>query len=308
MQVLRKHAIDIAHKSPQRRFVVKVPLHVIKARRERLAQMIVQHHYLPVRELCKTLGVSEATLRRDLAALHGEKRITRTYGGALSEFNDRFPSFRARRSRGGKSKARIARAALSFFKPGGTYFLDSGTTVFSIAEAFAAVPVTPVKIVTSNIPVAELLAAIPEVEVFLLAGQLLHLQSVLLGEMARKSLVFWSFDGAFLSAEGMNAEGIWNSQAAIVEQQTVLLERTKRAIFCLDGAKLDKQAPIFLCGWDRVDVLLTDATQEVLRKAGISLPEERCFSTSGTAESPTVFDAMSAKSTEDNSSLPVHIL
>ena len=48
---------------------MKVPLHVVYARRERLAQMIEQHRYLPVKELCRRLGVSEATLRRDLRAL-----------------------------------------------------------------------------------------------------------------------------------------------------------------------------------------------------------------------------------------------
>lgn len=93
---------------------VKVPLHIVLARRERLAQMIEQHRYLPVKELCRRLEVSEATLRRDLAALVQEKKITRTYGGALSEFNDRFPSFRERQSQGAKAKAKIAAAALAF--------------------------------------------------------------------------------------------------------------------------------------------------------------------------------------------------
>jgi DeoR/GlpR family transcriptional regulator of sugar metabolism len=287
---------------------VKVPFHIIKARRERLAQMIGQHHYLPVQELCKALGVSEATLRRDLTALHGEKRITRTYGGALVEFNDRFPSFRARRAQCSRAKARIAKAALSLIKPGGTYFFDSGTTILAIAEAFSATPVTPVKIVTSNIPVGEMLAAIPDVEVFLLAGQLLHLQSVLLGEAARKSLEFWSFDAAFISAEGMNAGGIWNSQTAIVEQQAVLLDRTRRAIFCLDGSKLGKQAPIFLCDWKRVDVLITDATPEDAQKAGINLAGERFFSTGGAGEIPAMHQEMSSGSQDAGDSLPVHVL
>jgi DeoR/GlpR family transcriptional regulator of sugar metabolism len=288
--------------------VVKVPLHVIKARRDRLAQMIGQHHYLPVRELCEKLGVSEATLRRDLAALHDEKRITRTYGGALSEFNDRFPSFRARRGRSAKPKARIARAALSFIRPGGTYFFDSGTTILALAAAFAEKPVTPVKVVTSNIPVGEMLSAIPDVEVFQLAGQILHLQSVLLGKTAQQSLAFWSFDAAFLSAEAMNAEGVWNSQEIIVEQQRVLLGRTSRAIFCLDSSKLNAVAPHFLVGWDKVDFLLTDATNEEMRKAGIELPSGRFFSMSDSSVMPVISDEMPARESGEVTGLPVHVL
>jgi DeoR/GlpR family transcriptional regulator of sugar metabolism len=287
---------------------MKVPLHVIKARRERLAQMIGQHHYLPVKELCGALGISEATLRRDLVALQEEKRITRTYGGALVEFNDRFPSFRARRGHHSRAKARIARAALSFIKPGGTYFFDSGTTILAIAEAFTAAPVAPVKIVTSNIPVGEMLAAIEGVEVFLVAGQLLHLQSVLLGETACKSLGFWSFDAAFLSAEGMNAKGIWNSQTAIVEQQTVLLSRSKQAIFCLDSSKLGTQAPIFFCKWDQVSLLLTDATREDLEAAGIILRTEVLFSTGSAGEIPAWTEEPASRAEKGTDSLPVHIL
>jgi DeoR/GlpR family transcriptional regulator of sugar metabolism len=150
-------------------------LHVVRARRERLAQLLEQHRYLPVQELCRRLGVSEATARRDLAALVREKKITRTYGGALHEFNDRFPSFRERQAKSGRGKARIAAMALGFIERNRTLFFDSGTTVFAIAEAFRERPITPVTVVTSNLPVGEMLAAIPGVEVYQLAGQLLHL-------------------------------------------------------------------------------------------------------------------------------------
>ena len=141
-------------------------MHVVLARRERLAQLLEQHRYLPVKELCRRLGVSEATARRDLAALVGEKKITRTYGGALREFNDRFPSFRERQARGSKAKGKIARLALPFFEPNRTYFFDSGTTICAVAEAFRDHPVTPVTVVTSNLPVGEMLASIPGVQVF----------------------------------------------------------------------------------------------------------------------------------------------
>ena len=284
-------------------------MHVVLARRERLAQLLEQHRYLPLKELCRRLGVSEATARRDLAALVGEKKITRTYGGALHEFNDRFPSFRERQGDGSRAKAKIARAALAFFEPNRTYFFDSGTTIFAVAEAFRDHPVTPVTIVTSNLPVGEMLASIPGVQVFQLAGQLLHLQSTLLGETAQKSLEFWNFDLAFLSAEGMDAKGLWNSQAAIVEQQKVVLRRAARSVFCIDGSKLKRQAPYFLLPWDQVDVLLTDVPDEKLARAGISLR--------GNQRAPAVAKAVAragspeprgSEETPGGADLPVHFL
>jgi DeoR/GlpR family transcriptional regulator of sugar metabolism len=289
---------------------VKVPFHIVQARRERLAQLLGQHHYLPVKELCRRLGVSEATARRDLAALVGEKKIKRTHGGALSEFNDRFPSFRERQGRAAQAKAKIARVALALMEPHGTYFLDSGTTICALAEAFRDRPVTPVTIVTSNLPVAEMLAAIPDVQVFMVAGQLLHLQSTLLGETAQRSLEFWRFDTAFLSAEAMTPTGIWNSQAAIVDQQRVVLDRSTRTVFCIDGSKLNREAPHFLVPWEKVDVLVTEVPADRLVKAGITLREGQRASTGGKAPAvqalPTPEQAPSTPVEPEE--MPVHIL
>ena len=250
---------------------VKVPLHIVKARREQLAAMISQHGYMPVSELCRRLNVSEATARRDLVALAEEKKIKRTYGGAVSEFDNRYPSFLERTGKSRRAKTQIATAALSYLAPGLTLFLDAGTTVYAIAEAFRACPVKPMTVVTPNIPVGEMLASIPGVKVFLVAGQLLARQSTLLGEAAVRSLQFWRFDVAFLSAEGMDAAGIWNSQAAIVAQQKVAINRSARSIFCLDGSKLNRQAPDILLPWREVDVLLTEVPLQKLVESGIEI-------------------------------------
>ena len=288
---------------------VKVPLHVVQARRERLAQLLEQHRYLPVKELCRRLGVSEATARRDLSALVGEKKITRTFGGALSEFNDRFPSFRERRGQSSRAKGKIATTALSFIEPDRTYFFDSGTTIFALAEAFTDHPVTPITVVTSNLPVGEMLASIPGVRIFQVAGELLHRQSTLVGDAAQKSIDFWSFDTAFLSAEAMNAEGLWNSQAVIIEQQKVVLRRSSRSIFCIDSSKLNRTAPHFLLPWNQVDRLLTDVPYEKLQRAGIRLGEEHFIWGSGKQPAPRAASTEHPGPDEDDDrGFPVHIL
>ena len=248
---------------------MRVPIHVVEARREKLAALIERYRYLPIGELCRHLGVSEATARRDLAHLASRNKVKRTHGGALAEFNERFPSFNERQASSARSKAKVARKAAGFLKPGGTYFLDSGTTIFALAEAFREAPVSPMTIVTSNIPVGELLSSIPELSVYLTAGQILGRQSVLLGETARRSLEFWSFDMAFISAEAANQGGIWNSQESIVQQQLVAIRRSTRAVYCLDASKIGAEAPFLLKKWREVDFLLTDASGDKLAKAGI---------------------------------------
>jgi len=233
--------------------------------------MVAQQGFLPVHELCRQLGVSEATARRDLSALEHEKKIRRTYGGAISKFETRFPSFSQRRNQSRRAKDKIAKAALSFIIPDCTCYFDAGTTMFAIAEKFRANPITPLKIVTSNIPLGELLAEIEGVQVFFLAGQLLSRQSVLLGETTRKSLEFWHFDVAFLSAEGMDSAGIWNSEETVVQQQNAVLRRSTSSVFCLDASKLDRQAPHFLIPWTKVGTLLTEVPRARLQQAGIKI-------------------------------------
>jgi len=65
------------------RLLMRVAASVVNARRERLAHRISTEGYLPLADLCKDLGVSLATARRDLAHLQSKGRIARIRGGAL---------------------------------------------------------------------------------------------------------------------------------------------------------------------------------------------------------------------------------
>jgi len=255
--------------------VMRVPQHVVVARREHLAQLLRQHSYLPLAELCGRLGVSEATARRDLTALARGKVVTRTYGGALVDFNQRFPSFRERQFQAGPAKRRIAAAAVRFIKPGMVCYFDAGTTVYGVAEALRSKPVERLTIITNNLPVAEVLSDVPTVEVHLLGGRYLARQSMLLGDGGQRALRQWSFDVAFLGAEGMNADGLWDSQRDIVALRRMVMAMMPRCIFCLDSTKLGVEAAEFLLPWTQVKLLLTDCTLKQLENAGIQLDRRR---------------------------------
>jgi DeoR/GlpR family transcriptional regulator of sugar metabolism len=54
------------------------------SRHDQIVSLIDQHSFLTVNELSRLCHVSEMTVRRDLEQLHSEKRIQRTYGGAIS--------------------------------------------------------------------------------------------------------------------------------------------------------------------------------------------------------------------------------
>jgi len=240
-----------------------------------LTELLRQEGYSSVTGLAQRFSVSEATIRRDLDVLQKENRLTRTYGGALSEYDALFVPFYQRNTRQRSLKRRIARTATECITQAATIFLDAGSTVFSIAERIAELNLKSLKLVTNSLPAAEVMASKGASEVHLLGGQLLPHQLVVVGAGASISLSSWHFDLAFLSAEGMNSDGLWNSQDDISNFQRHVCGRSSRSVFCLDESKLNQTAPSFLLPWRVIETLVTTATYERLLASGVNLDRKQ---------------------------------
>jgi DeoR/GlpR family transcriptional regulator of sugar metabolism len=256
---------------------MRVPFHIVEGRREKLRGLIRTDGFLPVAEICSRLDVSEATARRDLAAIAANGHITRTYGGALADYNASFASLGERATRARTAKDRIASAALSVFPEAGTVFLDAGTTITAIARLLLRKrrDFAELTVVTNSLPVATLLGGAPGLELNMLGGAFLHRQAALLGEIAVRGLAAWRFDAAFLGGEGMDARGITNSHAQVSAFQRAVLTRSGKANFCLDASKLGRATPHRVGDWKDLGTLITDATPAQLAAAGIELKRDR---------------------------------
>jgi DeoR/GlpR family transcriptional regulator of sugar metabolism len=253
---------------------MRVPLHIVEARRERLRALIRQDGFIPVADICRALKISEATARRDLAAIEADGHITRTYGGALADYNTTFASLGERARHARSAKARIARVAFARVPARGTVFLDAGTTILALARLLARRRAQQLTIVTNSLPIASVLGGAPGVTLHLLGGIFLHRQSTLFGDLAVATLANWQFDAAFLGGEAMSAEGIFNSHAEVVRLQRTVLTHTHEAIFCLDASKVALATPHRVATWPEVTRLVTDATHDALQAAHIILPKK----------------------------------
>jgi DeoR/GlpR family transcriptional regulator of sugar metabolism len=252
---------------------MRVPLHIVEKRREQLRNLIRTDGFLPIAEICRQLDVSEATARRDLAAVAAHGHITRTRGGALADYNAAFASLGQRAHRARTAKSRIADAAIAQFPRTGVAFLDAGTTVQAIARLLLRRrPYSEIKVVTNSLPIASVLGGAPGVELHVLGGMFLHRQAVLLGEQSVRALAAWKFDAAFLGGEGMDASGITNSHANIAAFQQAVLRHAENTFFCLDATKLGKATPHPVVSWNKPIQLITDASAADLAKAGIAHP------------------------------------
>ncbi len=252
---------------------MRVPQHLVDRRREELRSLIRRDGFLPVAEICRRLDVSEATARRDLAAVEANGHITRTYGGALADYNSAFASHDERSGRARPAKARIAEQAVARMPRTGTIFLDAGTTLQATARALTQRgDLTGLVVVTNSLAAASVLGAAKGVELHVVGGEFLNRQAALMGPRAIKALGKWSFTAAFLGGEGMDAAGISNSHASVAAFQQSVLRHAQRVFFCLDASKLGRATPHRVAGWARPTVLITDATPARLAASGIKLP------------------------------------
>jgi DeoR/GlpR family transcriptional regulator of sugar metabolism len=247
---------------------MKVATSTILARRKSLAELLA-NRYLPLAEVCARFGVSEATARRDLRILAREKKITRTYGGALGNFDATFTSFADRRAVGQDVKAKLAQKARNFIRENTTCFFDSGTTIFALAEALYREPVPGLCAVTNSLPVAEMLGRRTEMEVHLLGGRFLQRQSILLGPATRRAARLWKFDLVFLGAEGFSQGGIWASEPEVATFQKTLIAQARQVVVCAHAAKLGRETGVFLAPWSSKFQLVTDVPPKLRARRGL---------------------------------------
>ena len=252
---------------------MRVPEHLVDRRREVLRSLIRRDGFLPVAEICRRLKVSEATARRDLAAVEANGHITRTYGGALADYNSAFASLDERSGLARPAKARIAEKAVAQIPQAGTIFLDAGTTVQAVARALThRRDLSRLIVATNNLAVASVLGGAAGVELHVVGGMFLNRQAALMGTRAVRALEDWSFNAAFLGGEGMDDVGVSNSHESIAEFQRAVLDQTENIYFCLDASKLGRCTPHRVAPWKQLTALITDASSKDLTAHGIELP------------------------------------
>lgn len=254
---------------------MKVCRHIVEARRESIARLIGRRGYLPVGDISRAFGISEATVRRDLVQLAAERRLTRTRGGALTEFNRSFASVDERRASETEAKRAIGLAGADLVRPGMTVYVDAGTTPLAVAEALARRRLGGLRVVTPSLPVAEALSAAGDAEVHLPGGVYLGRQQMVAGPRAAKAIRGWSFDLAFVGSEGVDRRGLHNSQDDIIAVTHALLEVSDCVVLCLTRSKIGSSGPVRVAPTLDGFTLLTDASAEELRAARLPLGDCR---------------------------------
>lgn len=226
-------------------------------RRERILALMRVNGFQSVTQLVELLDVSDMTIRRDLRRLAelGEVRVV--HGGAsLPHATLRSADFTKRGQYKQSAKQRIGRAALATVGPHATIGIDAGTTTFEIA---AALPATFTgTVISHSVPVLQHMRTYAGARVIGLGGELLAWSQAFVGSAAISALAELHADTVFVGAAAVGASGLFVATDRERPTKRALMASTDRVVLLADRTKFSAAAPVRLCPWDEIDVLVTD--------------------------------------------------
>ena len=226
-------------------------------RHERIAQILGGSRVSRVNELRDALGVSPATVRRDLEQMEQQGRLRRVHGGAVAvQSRMEEPLFDDKAAIAAKQKAAIAKAALSFVKDNDSIFLDGGSTVLALARLVA--DRKNLTVVTNSLRVATALSG-GGPRLFIVGGEFRPLSQVFVGPLTRPLLEQLRVDVAFMGTIGLSdTDGITTTDPREAFTKELVMAHAEKVALLADSTKIGKVSFVRFGSLADVEVLVTD--------------------------------------------------
>ncbi|GLV48868.1 DeoR family transcriptional regulator [Thermus sp. LT1-2-5] len=234
-------------------------------RRRAILDLLESQGEKSVEELARFFGVSQVTIRNDLADLEARGLVQRTYGGAVPVGKALFnPSFEEKKRHRLEAKRAIALRALEEIREGDALILDAGSTVLTLAGLLKG-RFRKLYVLTNSLPVALELQG-TGFEVLVLGGQMRHHSLALIGPATVRTLSWYRVDKAFLGATGVDLRGYSTPNPLEAETKRAMLEAAGKAFVLADASKLNRPTLARFASLSEA-VLITDsaADPEVLK-------------------------------------------
>ncbi len=228
-------------------------------RQARLLERIQSRAYAETQDLSAFLGVSDATVRRDLVDLEARGLIRRTHGGAMpiAQITTDFPNAE-RMGRNIAEKVRIAKAAAGLVLDGDAVFLDAGTTTLQVASQL--VHRNALTFVTNGTDIFGCLAGAGVERLFVTGGEYNDVNHSLTGALAADSIRRFNVDKLFLSVSAVDLRRgqIAISHPALAEAQRAMIEIAQEVIVVADHSKFTRNALTVVASLEAVSWIVTD--------------------------------------------------
>ncbi|WP_216217225.1 DeoR/GlpR family DNA-binding transcription regulator [Amycolatopsis aidingensis] len=237
-----------------------------------------------VEQLAGELGVSAATIRRDLDHLAEQQLLTRSRGGAVCNDVSYDLPLRYKTARHAPEKSRIAAAVAAMVPRGAVVGMNGGTTTTEIARALAAgtdpaggLDGPVLTVVTNALNIGNELAVRGHLKLVLTGGVARPHSFELTGPLATRVPGEISLDLLVLGVDAIDARGgAFAHHEGEANINRLMVERSARVVVAADSSKLGHRAFARICPIGDVHAVVTDAGVEpgvaaAFRAAGLEL-------------------------------------
>ena len=244
-------------------------------RREQIRCLVRDEGVVRVQDLLQSLGVSVATIRRDLEILEEEGKVQRVHGGAITmEGRLEEALFDDKKIRANKEKSLIAEEAYKLIGKGDSLYLDGGSTTLGLARMLK--DRTDLTLVTNSLRAAAELAD-DGPKVILIGGELRRISQTIVGPLSTGVLSQLRVDKAFMGTMGFClTHGLTTTDPNEAFVKNLVAKHAGQVILLADSGKVEKVSFARVSDWDDVDDLVSDRNlpkpfAETLRKRGVKV-------------------------------------
>ena len=232
-------------------------------RAEMILRELLRTGGVSVDAMATELGVSAATVRRDLMSLEQQGLLRRNHGGAapvepaLYEPFRHVSSFSEQEQQRTAEKRRIGLAAAELIRDGDTIALGAGTTTTQIARSIRHR--RNLTVLTNAVNIAMELSHREDIRVHVTGGELSGAWFALVGAGAQERANEMFVDKTFIGVDGIHHEqGLttnYPEQAAI---HRTLLRQARQRIVVADHRKIGVAATARIWQPADIDIFITD--------------------------------------------------
>lgn len=238
-------------------------------RRKQILETINAQGKISVNELAEIYKVSAVTIRNDLDALSTEGKILRMHGLAQSfnlqsevktlRYADELP-FIDKEKHNQEIKKQLAERAVDFIQDYDTIVLDSGTTIFELSKEIAKRSWTRLTVLTTSLPICQLLANHLGIEVILLGGRLRSHSLSFAGALTEHMLHNLRFSKLFFGADGIHFHhGITTHYEDESSLNRLMVSMASEVYVLADHTKFGRQSSNWICNFETPDAVITNS-------------------------------------------------
>lgn len=229
--------------------------------RQRIILSAVQERPVAtVLELVTLTGASEATIRRDIATLHVQKKLRRVRGGAESIAPPQFVGiagrpFSVNETINIAAKRAIARAAVELCEDGDPIIINGGTTTFQMVHPLSA---RRCQVFTNSFPIAEHLLKHSKNTVLLPGGAIYREQNIILSPFEDDGSSHFYARRMFMGAQGLGPVGLMEGDPLLIQAEQKLIDQADELVVLVDSSKFRNRSSLVLCPLGRIHTVITD--------------------------------------------------